>query len=141
MYWLAMMLTIVANIGYHLSQKSIASDLNPYVSLSVTYAVAFAISLMLAVATIPHRDWVLSIQHVNWASVLLGGVIVLLELGFLLVYRYGWNLNLASLYSSVGVAIALVPVGWLCFAEHLSVGRAVGLVLALFAIGLLTTRN
>ena len=51
MYWLAIVLTVMANIGYHLSQKSITSDVNPYVSLSVTYAVAFAISLILAMVT------------------------------------------------------------------------------------------
>ena len=141
MYWLAIVITVVANIGYHLSQKSIDSEVNPYVSLSVTYAVALAISLILAAVTAPSHDWAVAIKSSNWASVALGGVIVGLELGFLLAYRYGWSLNLAALYSNVVVATALVPIGWLWFAEHLSVSRAVGLVLALFSIGLLTTRS
>ena len=141
MYWLAIIITIVANIGYHLSQKSIDSEVNPYVALSVTYAVALAISLSLAVLTTPDWGWALQIKHANWAPVALGGAIVGLELGFLLAYRYGWNLNSAALYSNVVVAIGLVPIGWLWFAEHLSVRRSVGLVLALIAIGLLTTRN
>lgn len=141
MYWLAIIITIVANIGYHLSQKSIDPDVNPYVSLCVTYAVALAISLLLAVATVPEHDWTASIKRANWASVTLGGVIVMLELGFLLAYRGGWDLNLAALYSNAAVAIGLVPIGWLWFAEHISASRAVGLALALCAIGLLTTRN
>ena len=49
-------------------------------------------------------------RQLNWASVLLAVSIVGLEVGFLLVYRSGWNIGLAAVLANVAASLILVPV-------------------------------
>jgi drug/metabolite transporter (DMT)-like permease len=74
------------------------------------------------------------VRKVGWPSVALGAVIVGLELGFLLAYRAGWNLSLASLVSNTTVALLLIPVGLLLFKEELKPVHIVGVLLALVGL-------
>jgi len=67
----------------------------------------------------------------------LGFGILLLELGFLLAYRAGWNLSTAALASNVTVALVLLPIGLLAFREQLNAWNWMGVVLALAAIVLI----
>jgi len=137
-YTLAITLTIAANLGYHFAQKSIDPQADPMVSLVATYAAALAISLGWLLATGGGPRLVAGIGQLGWPSWLLGGCVVLLELGFLLAYRAGWPVQTAALYSNVAVAVLLVPVGLFAFQESLSPQRIAGFALAIAALVLLT---
>ena len=116
-----MLLTIAANVGYHLSQRSIDAGTNPLVSLQITYAVA----LLVTCAALPFfpsqtaAPWPAQLRSANWASYALGVAIVGLELGFLLAYRAGWKVGVAALYSNAAVTLLLIPPGILFFQERL----------------------
>ena len=53
-----------------------------------------------------------------------------LELGFLLVYRSGWKVSIAALFSNALVTVLLIPVGMLIFKEQLDLKKALGIALA-----------
>lgn len=136
-YYLAIGLTIIANLFYHLAQKSISENVNPFVSLIATYLTAIVISL----AVLPFyrqgpgvRE---SLKSLNWASIALGVAIIGLELGFLLAYRTGWKISLAAVFSNVAVALLLIPIGVFWFREHLSGVNLLGL--AFCVLGLILT--
>jgi drug/metabolite transporter (DMT)-like permease len=128
----AMLLTVAANVGYHLSQRSISAEVNPLLSLAITYAVA----LLLTCAALPFfpsasaAPWPVQIRSANWASYALGAAIVGLELGFLLAYRAGWKVGIAAIYSNAAVTLLLIPAGFLLFRERLDFGKALGIALA-----------
>ena len=130
-------LTIAGNIAYHLLNKSVAPNAHPFASLVATYGVGLAVSL--AVLTIEVKGGVVEgLRHLNWASYALGVVVVLLELGFLLAYRAGWNISAAALYSNVAVGLLLLPIGLLAFRESLTAANAAGIVLAVVSLVLMT---
>jgi len=140
MFYGAIALTILSNILYHLFQKVIPGNVNPLVSLAVTYLVA-AIATLLLLPLFPLQGALAAeVRKVNWASIALGGVIVGLELGFLLAYRAGWNLSLANLVSNTTVAILLIPFGLLLFKEDLSPLNILGVILALAGLVLVNLR-
>lgn len=89
LYYLSMGLTVLANLRYHIFQKSASSKVNPFLTLAVTYAVALTISLILSPLYAKERTLVESFRELNWASIALGFAIVGLEVGFLLAYRSG----------------------------------------------------
>jgi drug/metabolite transporter (DMT)-like permease len=134
---LAILLTIVSNLGYHLCTKQFGGSTNPFVSLGFTYLTAFLLCLVLA----PFfgggnsvREEVLKVSGWSYA---LGVCIVFLELGFILAYRTGWNISLAALYSNVAVGIVLLPLGIYFFGEKLSSSQLAGIFFSLLGLVLL----
>ncbi|HIM55965.1 MAG TPA: hypothetical protein EYM39_04605 [Candidatus Latescibacteria bacterium] len=127
-------LTVFANVLYHLFQKEISSSVHPLVSLMVTYGVALAVCAAM-LPFYPHETAIaVSLRKLNWASFALALAIVGLEMGFLLAYRSGWGLSLAAMSSNVAVAVLLVPVGLLAYRESLSAANALGVVLCIVGL-------
>jgi len=137
-FYLTISLTIFANIGYHICQKAIRSQADPICSLIVTYFVALVVCAVVFLSTRRGLNFPDALREIGWATYALGVAIVLLEMGFLLAYRVGWDLSIAVLYSNVSVALLLLPIGTVFFREPLSLRRLVGIVLALVAIFLLS---
>lgn len=131
MFYGAIALTVLSNVVYHLFQKVIPTGVNPLLSLAVTYVVAAFATVLLLPLFPMQGPLALEVRKLNWASVGLGAVIVGLELGFLLAYRAGWNLSLASLVANTTVALLLIPLGILLYKEHLSPLNMLGIVFAI----------
>ena len=140
MFYGAIALTILSNVLYHLFQKVIPGNVNPLLSLAVTYLVAAAATLLLLPLFPVQGTLGAELRKINWASVGLGAVIVGLELGFLLAYRAGWDLSLANLVSNTTVALLLIPFGLLLFKEQLSLVNILGVILAIAGLVLVNFR-
>jgi len=125
----SLVLIVVSNVLYHVSQKSIPPTAPPVLSLLVSYGVAIAGTLLLLPffpVRLPIRDaW----RQLNWASAAVGLSAVGIELGFLLAYRAGLRVSLGSAAASAAVAAVLVPTGFFFFSERISAGNAVGVLL------------
>lgn len=136
----AIALTVLSNVLYHVFQKLIPGNVNPLLSLAVTYLVAATATLLL-IPLFPLQGSIgAEVRKLNWASVGLGAVIVGLELGFLLAYRSGWNISIASLVANTTVALLLIPVGLLVFKEELSAVNILGIVLAIAGLVLVNLK-
>lgn len=139
MYYLSFFLVVAGNVLYHLSQKSIPKGLNPAFSVMVSYVVALALSAALYpfLSSQPVRE---SARQLNWASVGVGVSAVAIEFGFLLVYRAGWNISIASAMASAAIAVVLIPIGILLYRERLSAVNVFGLLLCLAGLVLVIRR-
>jgi uncharacterized membrane protein len=136
----AIALTVLSNVLYHVFQKLIPGNVNPILSLAVTYLIA-AVATLLLLPLFPLQGALgAEVRKLNWASVGLGAVIVGLELGFLLAYRSGWNISVASLVANTTVALLLIPVGLLLFKEELSAVNILGIVLAIAGLVLVNLK-
>lgn len=140
MYYLSLFLTIFANILYHFAQKSTSEKINPMFSLIITYSVALFLSLILFFSIRGEKSLMFNIQQLNFSSILLGGAIVLLELGFLLAYRAGWNISTASILSTIVVTIALIPIGILLFKDNINKQNILGIVISILGIILINKK-
>ena len=145
LYVFSLALTVAGNVGYHLLNKSVAPAAHPFASLVATYGVAFLVSLVVLGAGVREGPaapaaggMAAALGQLNWASYALGAVVVSLELGFLLVYRAGWKISAAALYSNVAVGLLLLPIGVLFYRETLTPANAAGIVLALVSLILMT---
>lgn len=136
----AIALTVLSNVLYHVFQKLIPGNVNPLLSLAVTYLVA-AVATLLLLPLFPIQGTLgAEIRKLNWTSVALGAVIIGLELGFLLAYRSGWNISIASLVANTTVALLLIPIGLLLFKEELSTTNILGIVLAIVGLVLVNVK-
>lgn len=136
-YSLAIVLTVLSNLGYHICTKNFGGSSNPFVALAFTYATAFLLCLLLAPFFGGGNSVREEVLRVNGWSYALGVCIVFLELGFILAYRAGWNISLAALYSNVAVGIVLLPLGIYFFGEKLSMNQVAGFFFSLLGLALL----
>lgn len=136
LYFVSIAMAILANVSYHLCMKQTNPDIHPVVSLAFTYFVAMLSCFVLLpfVLKSPLAD---EFKNLNWASPALGVSIVILEIGFVLAYRAGWNISTAAIYANIAVGVLLLPVGLLFFRERFTPATAAGLVFSVLGLYLL----
>jgi len=136
--WLV--IAILSTFGYHLVLKLTPGTVNPLLSLAVTYAavtVLFSLAAVLVPDTVPLRE---SLRQVNWTALALAGVIICLDVGFLLLYRSGFDLSLAQITTQSAAALLLIGVGVAVFRERLTLANLAGIVLCVAGLWLISRR-
>jgi len=134
----AIALTIGGNVIYHIAQKSIPANVNPIVSVIVSWITAVLASLII-LTVMPVRDSLMAeVGRLNWATYALGLAIVAVEIGFLLVYRSGWNVSLGAVTSNSAVGVLLIPAGMLLFHERMTLTHLAGILFCLIGLVLVT---
>src|SRR5215210_5848591 len=107
LFYFSITLAIASSALYHFVAKSTPSNVNFTVSLLVTYAVAFVVTLF-GFFFFPTKNGVMAeIKLLNWATIGLAIAVVGIEFGFLLTYRSGWNLGIAAVLVNVVASLIL----------------------------------
>lgn len=140
MYYIPLILTIIANVLYHIAQKNTPEKINPMFSLMITYGIALFISIIIFFICNKSNSIIINVKQLNWSSILLGVSIVLLELGFLLAYRAGWNIGTASIISTIIVTITLIPFGIIFYREQISKINVLGIIISIIGIILINKK-
>ncbi len=134
LFYFSISLAIISSVLYHLFQKLTSASANPAIALMVTYAVSFVLCLGL-IPFYPIKDGLgNAFKQLNWASVALAFALVGLEIGFLLVYRSGWNIGFAGTITNVASALVLIPVGLLLFKDKVSALNLIGVVVCIVGL-------
>lgn len=136
--WLA--IAVLCTVGYHLVLKLTPAAANPLLSLMVTYLLVgalFGLYLLLAPGGFAWRE---ELRQLNWTALALGAVIVGLDLGFLYLYRGGFEVSLAALVTQSAAVLILLAIGVLVFREKLTAANVTGLALCLAGLWLIQRR-
>ena len=141
LFYFSISLAIASSALYHFVAKSTPSNVNFTVSLLVTYAAAFAVTL-LGFFFFPAKSGIFAeIRQLNWASIGLAIAIVGIEFGFLLTYRAGWNLGIAAVLVNVVASLILVPVAIFVFRDKISWVNVLGMFVCLAGLIMLNWKR
>ena len=140
MFYLSIVLAITGSVLYNVFQKTIAPAVDPLVSLLITYSVALLLTIAALLAHPAKTGIADALRQANWSSFALGGAIVVLELGFLLAFRSGWNISLAALASQSATVLLLVPIGLVAFRERLTGMNVAGMIICLAGLVLMNLK-
>ena len=77
------------------------------------------------------------LSKVNWTSIVLALVLVGLEVGYVFVYRAGWQVSTASVVANIGLACVLLVVGYFLYKENVSIRQIIGIVVCMFGLVLI----
>ena len=135
-FYLAFALTVFGMLLYHLSQKSVPPNANPFFVIVIAYVVGIALCLAFALISPGRKNLLETFRESNWAVYTLGVAAALIELGFLLAYRTGWRISIAAVATNAAAAVVLIPVGLLVFKDHLSLRNIIGLIFCLVGLAL-----
>ena len=78
-----------------------------------------------------------SLGELNWTAAALAAAVVFLDLGFLMLYRSGFNVSFGQLVTQSAAALLLMLVGVAFFREKLSVANMAGIVLCVAGLWLI----
>jgi drug/metabolite transporter (DMT)-like permease len=137
LYYLPVLLTVAANLCYHIAQKNTSDKINPFFSLSITYLVAALLCIIIFIFHKHKNTFSENVKELNWSAVVLGISVVFLELGFLLSYRIGWNIGTTQIIATAVLTILLVPIGKVFFKESISIINILGIGVSIIGVVLM----
>ena len=139
-FYLPFALAVVGNVLYHLSQKSMPKAANPLYVITIAYLAGIALCVLYGFIYPNEKSFMETLRESNWAVFGMGAGAVVIEVGFLLAYRAGWNISTAAVACSTAVTLLLVPIGLFAYKEHLSLRNVVGLLFCLLGLVLVTKK-
>ncbi len=139
-FYFPILMTISGGVLYHVGQKAIPQTVHPFAAVIIAYAVGILLCTAGLFFDPSGRSFLASVKDANWAVIAVGVGAVVIEVGFLLAYRAGWNINSASVVCNISVALLLIPIGLLAFREHLSLRQAAGIGCCLIGLYLLSRK-
>ena len=119
---------------YHLAQKSIPKEVNPFYATIIAYTVGIVVCAVCALTLPGKKSFADSFRASNWAVFVLGAAAAAIEVGFLLAYRAGWRLGVAAVATNVAVTAMLVPIGIIVFKDQLSLRNILGLIFCVLGL-------
>lgn len=137
MLW-PILVVIGSNIMYNISAKQTPDNINTFFSLGITYAIAMVISFVMFFVTAADTAITEQFAKLNWASYVLGVCIIGLEFGYINIYRVGWKISVATVVANIGLAVALLIVGYLLYKESISPKQIAGIILCAAGLVLVT---
>lgn len=133
-FYLPFVLTVGGMLFYHIAQKSIPREMNPFLVTILAYVVGIVFCAVCALAYPSRKTFAASLKETNWAVITLGVAAASIELGFLLAYRAGWRISVAAVATNAAVTLMLIPIGVIIFKDHLSLRNILGLVFCIFGL-------
>ena len=133
-FYLAFVLTVIGMLLYHVSQKAVPKETNPFFVIAIAYVVGILLCALFAFTYPGKKSLIETFKASNWAVFVLGAGAAGVELGFLLMYRAGWKLGVAAVATNVAVTGMLIPIGIIVFKDHLSVRNILGLIFCILGL-------
>ena len=140
MYTLSAVIAIIGAVGYQYFIKRVPVSINPIVSVIGMYVAVLAIGIILLPFIPPEGGFLKHVRQLNWIQLALAVCVMLIELGFLLMYRYGWNLSTGNLITGVFVNIVLVGLGIMLLGEKVNPINIIGIILSIVGVTLISYR-
>ena len=128
------LVVIASNTFYNICMKSTPSDVNPFAALMVTYIISVIITAIIFVFMAKPENIGSELSKVNWTSVILAFALVGLEVGYVFVYRAGWQVSNATVVANIGLACVLIIVGYLLYKENVSVRQIFGIIVCMIGL-------
>lgn len=136
--WLA--IAIVSTVAYHVVLKLTPPAASPFLSLAVSYATGSLVFLLLYAYMPGATSLQAGLQGLNWTAFALAAAVVLLDLGFLQLYRSGFDISLGQLITQSAGALILLAVGVAYFRERLTATNVAGIALCVVGLWLINRR-
>lgn len=133
-YIFSIVLIVLSNTMYNISQKSTPKDANLFSGLIVSYLVATIVTIILSMFFKAEKSIIHSFSNIHWTSIALGVSIVGVEFGYLLAYRAGWNISIGSLLANILLALMLIPVGIIFYKEGFEINKLLGIILCIVGL-------
>ncbi|RCK74898.1 MAG: Membrane protein [Anaerolineae bacterium] len=140
MYLISALLAILGGVTYHHFVKRIPATIHPIVSIVGIYVGVLLLSGTLLALFPPVEGYRFHFRQLSWVQFAVAVSVFLIELGFVLMYRAGWNLSTGNLVTGVFINIILVGLGLFLLREKVSLINAIGIALSIIGVAMISYR-
>ena len=133
-------LIVLSNVFYQICAKSVPETMNPFASLTITYAVGAIASLILYFALNKNTNLLTEYSRLNWAPIVLGIAIVGLEVGYIYAFKAGWPVSTCQIVQASVLAVILILVGYCLYKEAITWNKIAGILVCLAGLGLINMK-
>ena len=141
MFYISAIVAITGAVGYQYFVKQVPVTINPIVSVLAMYIVVLILGVILLPFVPADGGLGYHIRQINWIQVIMAVCVTMGQLGFLLMYRYGWSLSTGNIVTGVFVNVILVGLGAALFGEKLSFSNALGIFFCILGVALISFRS
>jgi len=141
MFYISACVAIVGAVGYQYFVKQVPGSLNPIVSVIGMYVVVLALSVILLPLLPAEGDLRHHFRQLSWIQIALAVSVIMIELGFLLMYRYGWSLGTGNLVTGVFINLILIGLGVTLLGEKVNLFNAIGIAFCILGVALISFRS
>ena len=121
--------------------KRVPNSINPIVSVIAMYVAVLAMGVALLTLFPTDGSLLHHFRQLSWIQLALAVSVIMIGLGFLLMYRYGWNLSSGNLVTGVVVNLILVGLGVILLGEKVNVVNGIGFVFCILGVALISYRS
>ena len=140
MFYISAGIVIIGAVGYQYFVKRVPASLNPIVSIIGMYVVVLAIGVILLPLFPAEGGLRHHFRQLSWIQIALAISVIMIELGFLLMYRYGWSLGTGNLVTGVFINLVLVGLGVSMLGEKVNLINAIGMASCILGVVLISYR-
>ena len=141
MFYISAGVAIVGAVGYQYFIKLVPESINPIVSVMGMYVAVLALGVILLPLFPAEGGLRHHFRQLSWIQCALAVTVMLIELGFLLMYRYGWNLSTGNLVTGAFVNIVLLGLGVILLGEKMNLVNAIGIAFCILGVALISYRS
>jgi drug/metabolite transporter (DMT)-like permease len=141
MFYISALVAILGGVGYQFFVKRVPVTINPLVNVIAVYTATIVLCIVLLPLFPLEGGLRKHLAQLSWLQLALAVSVAMIELGFLLMYRYGWNLSTGNLITSVFINVVLVVIGLSFLSERLSAVNLLGVALSIAGVALISYRS
>jgi drug/metabolite transporter (DMT)-like permease len=141
MFYISALVAILGGVGYQFFVKRVPVTINPLVNVIAVYIAVIVLCIALLPLFPLEGGLRKHLGQLSWIHLALAVSVTMIELGFLLMYRYGWNLSTGNLITGVFINVALVVLGLGLLGEKLSMINLAGIALSILGVALISYRS
>lgn len=141
MFYLSALVAIVGAVAYQFFIKRVPGEINPIVSVMGMYVAVLILGGILLPLFPPEGGLRNQIRQLNWIQLALAVAVMMIELGFLLMYRNGWSLSTGNIVTGVFINIGLVGLGIALLGEKICPVNIIGIILSIVGVALISVRS
>jgi drug/metabolite transporter (DMT)-like permease len=141
MFYISACVAIVGVVGYQYFVKRVPVSLNPIISVIAMYVAVLALGVILLPLFPADGGLLHHFRQLSWIQLALAISVIMIELGFLMMYRYGWNLGTGNLVTGVVINLILIGLGVTLFGEQVSIVNAIGVAFCILGVALISYRS
>ena len=132
-----MVLIVATNAVCQLCSKSVPHAVNPFASLSISYAVGLVTSLACYFLLNRDANLLREYSQINWAPIVLGIGLVGLEAGFIYAFKAGWPVSAVPVVQCAFLSIVMIFLGFLLYREAITWNKIAGIVICLIGLAVM----
>lgn len=138
LFYFSAILAVVGAVGYQYFVKRVSPTISPIISVLGVYLAVLLMTLVSLFFFPLEGGLKAQLRQLSAVQLAIAASIYLIELGFLLMYRSGWNLSTGNLVTGVFINIILVVLGVLLLGEKITLINFIGIGLSLIGVAMIS---